>query len=55
MKSAQLGLWRRRLAVAAVVRGAVIVLPVRGERITEVPYGMRYGGELRGKQEKRAG
>jgi hypothetical protein len=55
MKGAQLGLRRRRLSAPIVMRGTVIVVPVRGERVTEVPYGMGYGGELRAEQQKRAG
>ena len=37
------------------MRDTLIVVPVRGERVTEVPYGMGYGGELRAEQQKRAG
>lgn len=54
MEHAQLGLRRSCLALTAVVYG-LMLLAVRGELAVEVPDRVGERGELRGKQQKRAG
>jgi hypothetical protein len=54
MERAQLGLRRSCPAVAAVVYG-LMVLPLRGKVVVEVPDRVSERGDLRGKQQKRAG
>jgi hypothetical protein len=55
VKGAQLGLGRRRLVVAVVVRRPRLILVlVRGQKIAEVPYRVRERRLLRGEQQANA-